>query len=98
MLIFEVSNKQIEIMETLDQISNNGNQFTYNGHPANFKGCAVDQHPTSKSQHKWRIYDCRTREIRVTEWTSAGNLSTFGYINGECVMILSYGLNIKENF
>jgi hypothetical protein len=86
----------MEIMKT--QVSNSGNHFTNNGHVANFKDCAIEKHPSMPSMYKWRIYDCRTKEVKVTSWRSAGNSSYFGYINGECVMIFPYGLNVKERF
>lgn len=79
------------------QETSNGIKFTYNGHPSQFKGYVVERMPNMPSMAKRLVFDCRTKEVRVKDYCSAGNGSIFAIINGQDVQVLPYGLNVKES-
>lgn len=83
-------------METL-QKTENGHRFTYNGHPSQFPNHIIEKHKSMPSMARRRIFDCRDSKIKEQPFfSSCGNLSTYGIINGLEVKILPYGRNIKE--
>ena len=74
----------------------NGIKFTYSGHPSQFKGYVVERHPSMTSMAKRKVFDCRTKEIIVKDFCSAGNSTIFAIINGQDVQVLPYGRNVRK--
>lgn len=75
----------------------NSQKFTLHGHPSQFRNCIVETNANYPSLHKIRVFDCRDKKVKVTEWKSFGNISSFGEVNGEVVQILPYGHNVEKS-
>jgi hypothetical protein len=66
----------------------------FNSHPSMYPNHVVEKHPTMPSLAKRRFLDCRTGEVKVSDFQSCGNIPIYAVINGLECAVHPYGKSI----